>query len=152
VPTHHELLEPYRKALVGLPLSHVWRGRGSAIFLEFGRLTPRLLKDGTPGSPDGEITAMIEWSWRIENGVEIVCGSFSEEEVWPEAFEGLHGRVVTDVQVFGRLPELYVSLEGDVHVASFMTAGGEPAWALIDHRPKGLRTIHILSGAIAEEP
>jgi hypothetical protein len=74
--------------LVGMKVSHLWRGYGSAIFLEFGNLSPgSARRDGSPGNPMGEITIGIEWSWRIENATSIICGSWSEEELWAPAFD-----------------------------------------------------------------
>jgi hypothetical protein len=75
------VLETFRDALIGLPLSHVWRGYGSAIFLEFGRLTPRTRRSGEAGNPRGELGLMIQWSWRIEDTVSILCGSWSQEHL-----------------------------------------------------------------------
>jgi len=135
------LLSDYRKALSGISIAHAWRGHGSAIFLEFGNLTPKLRKDGTPGNPDGELTLMIEWSWRIEEADRIACGSGSEEETWEPWLGKLVGRTVLDVTTFGRLPELMVSLSDDLFVSSFMTAEGDPQWALMDHRANGLSTL-----------
>ena len=59
--------------IIGLPVSHVWRGYGSAIFLEFGDLeySKRL------NNPRGEFSLCVEWSWRIENKRSIWFGSFS---------------------------------------------------------------------------
>ncbi|HKO20464.1 MAG TPA: hypothetical protein VJU82_16430, partial [Acidobacteriaceae bacterium] len=34
------------EALVNLPLSCVWQGYGSAIFLEFGKTQPKVKRDG----------------------------------------------------------------------------------------------------------
>jgi hypothetical protein len=151
MPTDTNLLAPYRQALIGRKVGHVWRGYGSALFLEFGALSVKTRTDGSPGEPTGELSAMIEWSWRIEDAEAIICGSWSKEALWPQALGQLIGRDVVDVTAFGRLPELLVSLSGDLHVASFMTVEGDPEWALIDHRPDGLRTIHVRSGAIVEE-
>jgi len=128
------LVEPYRRALIGLPVSHVWNGHGSALFLEFGALTPHVRKDGTPGEPDGEMGLMVEWSWRIEQGAAILCGSWSDEALWRPAFERLMGRAVVDVRLFGRLPEIEIVLGDDLRVLSFMTAAGEPCWVLFDRR------------------
>lgn len=37
--------------LVGMPVSHVWQGHGSALFLEPGELAPRVRLDGSLGDP-----------------------------------------------------------------------------------------------------
>jgi hypothetical protein len=57
---------PFKEAIIGQRITHVWRGHGSTLFIEFGHLTQRTKRDGTPGQPHGEITLMVEWSWRIE--------------------------------------------------------------------------------------
>lgn len=129
-----EIFERYRSALVSRPLSAVWRGHGSAIFLEFGRLSPQVRRDGAAGKSQGELTVMIEWSWRIEGEDKILCGSWSDEQAWEEVLKPLVGRRVQDVSLFGRLPELSIALAGGLYVASFMTADGQPQWTIFDHR------------------
>jgi hypothetical protein len=52
--------EDFTHTLIGLPLSYIWIGYGSAIFLEFGALQPRLRRDGSEGNPRGAWTLMIE--------------------------------------------------------------------------------------------
>jgi hypothetical protein len=64
--------------LVGLPLSRVWRSYGSAIFLEFGDLSPRLKHNGCEAHAAGEMSLMIEGSWRIEDHASVRCGSWSD--------------------------------------------------------------------------
>ena len=131
--------EKYRATLRGQPLSAVWRGHGSSIFLEFGRLLPRRTRVDSFGNPQGEYdpqgeyTVMIEWSWRIESENAILCGSWSDEENWEGVFKSLVGRKVLDVSVYGRLPELSIALSGGIYVASFMTAEGQPMWTILDH-------------------
>lgn len=134
-----------------MQVSQAWRGYGSAIFLEFGALTPRSNRDGTPGNPDGELSLMIEWSWRIEEAGHIVCGSWGNEELWEPWLKKLVGRVVLDVEVFGRLPEVMLSLSGHVYLASFMTAEGDPQWVLIDHRENGLPALRSERGRIVAD-
>ena len=51
---------PFFNSLLGKPATHIWRGYGSALFIEFGQLTPR---SGNGENDRGEITLMIEWSW-----------------------------------------------------------------------------------------
>jgi hypothetical protein len=62
-----ELVAP----LLGLPISGPWRGYGSTLFFELGRLRdePLLATHGRlagGSSRKGEATVMIHWSWRVE--------------------------------------------------------------------------------------
>lgn len=129
-------IEHFRTVTSGMKVAHVWRGHGSALFLEIGELThsTSLRRDGSPRAPAGEIGVMIEWGWRIEEGQSIICGSDSDESLWQPAFSRLVGREITGLSTFGRLPELLLSVAGDLHVASFMAAEGDPAWTLFDRR------------------
>jgi hypothetical protein len=126
---------PFRKAMIGKPVSHVWRGYGSALFLEFGKLTSRKRESGEEGNPMGELTLMVEWSWRIERKYSILGGSWSSEKKWPGMFNKLLGAVVTDVEFFGRLPEISVSLSNGLCVATFMTVEGQPEWTVLSSNP-----------------
>ena len=149
-----DLIEHFRAATRGLRVSHVWRGYGSAFFLELGNLTDSTARrrDGSQGSPSGEIGVMIEWSWRIEQGNSILCGSCSEESLWQPAFDLLVGQEVLGLSTFGRLPELALSLSSELHVLSFMTAEGDPDWTLFDRRnAEKPVTVHCQAGAIIRE-
>lgn len=127
--------EPFFKALVGKKVSHVWRGYGSAIFVEFGNLTPHKLKNGRDGTPIGEFTLTIEWSWRIERKFSILGGSWSSEGKWPGFFKKLTEASVISVETFGNLPEISVSLSNGLRIVSFNTSEGQPDWALLTRDP-----------------
>lgn len=127
--------KPFIKALIGKRVSYVWRGYGSAIFLEFGKHTKSRMRDGSPGNPKGEMTLMIEWSWRIERPKSILGGCWSSERRWPSMFKRLVGGKVTGVEIFGSLPEIAVSLSNGLRIVSFMVAEGQPEWALISRQP-----------------
>src|SRR5215212_6707719 len=100
--------------LVGMKVGHLWRGYGSAIFVEFGELSPgRIRLDGSAGNPIGEITLRIEWSWRIEDATSIICGSWSEEELWEPSFDLVRGARVAKLSLFGRLPEIDLAFSED---------------------------------------
>ena len=73
-----DLFSEFTTPLLGLPVTHIWRGAGSAIFLEFGELHPTTWRDGSTGNPKGEWAIMIEWSWRVEGRKSILCGSWSD--------------------------------------------------------------------------
>src|SRR5688500_7927959 len=98
-------LESYRTGFLDLPLTHTWRGAGSARFLEFGTLASRARRDGSAAEPMGEMTVMMEWSWRVENDATIICGSWSDEELWEPTFASLRGQFLADLATFGNLPE-----------------------------------------------
>jgi hypothetical protein len=141
-------LRAFREALIGLPLSYLWRGHGSAIFLEFGALTPRTRRNGEAGHPEGEFGLMIEWSWRIENRTSILCGSCSDEHLWQPTFDLLRNQTVVDLSVAGRLPEIAVALKDDHYVSSFMTADGDPSWTLFDRRGNAVRWLNVRDGRL----
>lgn len=131
------MLDPrqFLDALKGKVVSHVWRGYGSALFVEFGELTQRKRKNGEDGNPDGELSLMVEWSWRVERKKSILGGSWSSEKKWAGMFKRIIGATVTEVEVFGHVPEIAVSLSNGLRIVSFMTAEGQPAWAVIAHKP-----------------
>jgi hypothetical protein len=119
--------------LTGLRVNHIWRGFGSAIFLEIGSLLPgRTRRDGGPGNPKGQFTIFIEWSWRIEGKRRIWCGSWTDEEKWPKAFARVTASLVESVSLFGRIPEIEIGVSNGLHLLSMMTAEGDPEWGLID--------------------
>ncbi len=138
-PSARAVLAAFTAPLVGLPVSHVWQGHGSALFREFGELRPRVRRDGSPGNPDGEMGLMLEWSWRIEGRRSILCGSWSPDRAWPRALGLLRGAEVVGARLFGRLPEIEVELSNGARVLSFMTAGGDPQWTLFDHLERRAR-------------
>jgi hypothetical protein len=138
----------FSSSLIGLPVSRVWQGYGSAIFFEFGDVQPRRRRDGSPGNPRGQWTLMIEWSWRIEGKKKIWCGSWSDGERWPRAFSRLQGATVVSASLFGRLPEITLRLSNGLSVVSMMTAEGDPAWALIARDRGVVTSLCVLSGRL----
>lgn len=126
---------PFMEALVGKPVSHVWQGMGSAIFIEFGQLTTRQRRDGEPGQLYGELTLMIKWSWRFERNYSILGGSWSSPRRWPGMYRKLIGSTVSKVEIFGYLPEIVVSLSNGLRIVSFMTAESQPEWTVLTRNP-----------------
>lgn len=130
--------------LIGLPTTHIWRGYGSAIFLEFGKLSHRKRLNGALGrNPQGEMGLMIEWSWRIEGKRRIWCGSWSEESRWERIFARLLNIQVTAASLVGRLPEIDLTFSNGLHVVSIMTAEGDPKWALFDRRGEQTNSLSV---------
>lgn len=142
------VLHAFASPMIGLPLSHLWRGYGSAIFLEFGELHQRLKRDGSKANPVGQMSLMIEWSWRIEDQTTIHCGSWSDERLWSDAFAAILGSRVKDVKTFGNLPEIEVSFSNGMRILSFMTAEGSPAWTLFDRRGAHEQWLSVEGGTL----
>ncbi len=96
----------------------------------------------------GQFGVMIEWSWRVEDRCSIICGSWSEEQLWRPSLDRLSGKTVVDLNVFARLPEITIALTEHLHVSSFMTAEGEPQWALFDRRTDETTTLGVRGGVL----
>jgi hypothetical protein len=68
--------------------------------------------------------------------------------LWEPTFDLLGNRAVVDLSVVGRLPEVVVALAEHRYVSSFMTAEGDPSWALFDRRGDTLRTLSVRGGSL----
>ncbi|MEO0910523.1 MAG: hypothetical protein AAFX96_09375 [Pseudomonadota bacterium] len=146
------VLANMRTGLVGMPLSLLWQGYGSAIFLEFGSLTPAgKRRDGAERNPTGEFSIGIEWSWRIESQSSIVCGSWSEEGEWQPAFDLIRNTHLSALNTYSRLPELDLHFANGYHLLSFNTSEGQPDWFLIDRRLEESITLIVDNGHLAIE-
>jgi len=116
------------RPLIGMGVSHVWRGAGTAIFLELGELT-----HGTGRNAQGEASIMIEWSWRVERPQSVLFGSFSSLRKIEGQLQRLTGLTVEEIAVSGRLPEIVVRLSGNLWLHSFTTVEGQPEWSVLFH-------------------
>jgi hypothetical protein len=116
--------------LLGLPITHPWRGYGSALFLELGPLkrVRRVRRAGH--SLKGLAGVMIEWSWRVERPRSIEFGSWSADRTIDSGIRGLKRARVESVRVEGQLPELCLTLSDGRRVRSFMSSDGQPRWVL----------------------
>jgi hypothetical protein len=140
--------EALAASLSGQPISYLWRGYGSAVFIELGDLTPRTNRDGTPGHPEGQVSLGVEWSWRIEEDAAIVCGSWSEEDLWEPSFARLRDAQVGSVKLFGGLPEVELTTGEGVRFLSFSTTEGQPQWYLVDRRADPPRWFSVREGRL----
>lgn len=124
------------RPLIGMPISHAWRGFGSAVFLELGALTTvtrTSRKRGEYTATFGEVTLMLEWSWRVESPGAIQFGSWSENPRITRGVASLEGHTILGVELEGRLPELVLTLDRKRWLHTFMTAEGQPQWAIRLH-------------------
>lgn len=135
-PLTREQFHALTRPLLGMPVSHTWRGAGSAIFLELGALTTvtrTSRKRGEMTYVEGEVSLMLEWSWRVESPGAIRFGSWSEDPRITRGVASLEGHTILDVELEGRLPELVLTLDRKRWLHTFMTAEGQPAWAIRLH-------------------
>lgn len=141
--------QDFTAPLIGLPVSHVWQGHGSALFLEFGRLSQIRRRDGRPAESAGEMGLMLEWSWRIEGKRSILCGSDSDEPHIRRALSCIRDHAVAAVTLTSRLPEIDIGFSSGAHLVSFMTADGQPQWTLFDRRTGNDRWMFVRAGRLA---
>lgn len=132
--TANETFEKFRSSLIGAPLTHLWRGDGTAIFLEFGKLTRRR-RDGSVGNnPFGELSVGLEFDWRIERERSILCGSTGNPELWDCCFSRMHGALATELSLTGIVSELCLELSTGHRVVTCSLYEDGPDWALTDRR------------------
>lgn len=140
--------EVFTSGLLGLQINSLWRGVGSAVFFELGRLSERIKRDGSRGEPNGEVTIGVEWSWRIEDENSILCGSWSDEELWEPTFDRLRDTKVSEIKLFGALPEVAISTSASLSFNSFSTTEGQPAWYFVDRRAKDVCSYYVENGKV----
>ena len=116
--------------LIGMPLTRPWRGYGSAVFLELGRLRRRSYVTRSGHSLKGRATVMVEWSWRVEGPRSVMFGSWSGERKMKNGIASLKGTKVQAITLEGSLPELRIALDDGRALQSFTTVEGQPEWAL----------------------
>lgn len=150
--------EQVRLGMLGKPLSHLWRGHGTAIFLEIGELTPstKMRRDGSRMNDLGDFGIMLDCRWRIENATAIICGSGDDHPTWDDILPSLIGLTVEDVHLTGRIAELSVSFSSDLHLTSFADSGsvidGQPEWTIFDRTASEHWAYSWASGGVVREP
>ena len=113
--------------LVGLPVSLPWKGYGSAIYLELGKLTP----PKRPGYHDnGEACISVEWDWRVEEGSTIQFGSSNSRPDIKHGIEGLCGVSIEKILIHGQLPELLIQFSNAQRLMSAAMVTGDPEWSI----------------------
>ncbi len=134
--------------LVGLSVTNPWRGYGSAIMLELGRLrkSPSLFSDGY--SLTGQATVSIEWSWRVEGHRSVQFGSWSGNRKIDNGIKGLKGIRAKAFSLEGSLPELRILFDDGRALQSFTTVEGQPEWCLF---LKDESWLHVARGILNHE-
>jgi len=116
--------------LVGMRVSHSWRGHGSAMFLELGRLRKVPLRRKGEFGLKGQATAMIEWDWRVEGPHSVKFGSSSGNRRLNRGITSLKGTRINAISLVGSLPELRISFDDGRALQSCVMVEGQPEWCL----------------------
>lgn len=134
-----EAFQHLSKVLQGSRVSHVWRGYGSALFVECGPLSDSqvIRKDGTAGNPRGRWTIDLACDWRVESESFVMLGSHDEDRIWSAEIGSLVDDEIAGVEIVGQVPELCVKLSSGKRLRTFALDQSGPQWALSDnaHQP-----------------
>ena len=133
--------------VVGIPITHMWRGYGSSIFFEIGNLSQPVELDDT-GQPEGKMSIGVEGNWRIEIGNSIDAGSGDHIQILDEVLYSLSGCSISDITLFGSIPELEIIISNNCRFLSFSTTRGQPEWYIVDRTTDCERWISIKNGVL----
>lgn len=130
--------------LIGFEVSYVWRGYGSAIFLELGKIS-----EDERGRKRGEATVCIEWSWRIDNEYACILGTWDEDSDINKSIDILQSSVIKGISFFLNISEIDIEFEDGKHLVSFTTVAGDPHWYI---RNKDGLYLSFESGSFCHKP
>jgi len=135
----------------GLSVSHAWLGDHATLFIELGDLSTssKARRDGTMSNPTGEVSIQLYGDWRLEAASGILGGNRSARADALALLDTLIGRKVVAIHTVGRLPEIYLTLEDDYHLASFTPYEGDPDWSIADRRNAQARWFDVRKGVLS---
>lgn len=116
------------KPITGMTISRPWRGIGSAIFLEIGQIRTQVFRGRE--QKHGEANICIEWDWRIESDIEVICGSSNSAPEIESHLGTLLGLSINGITIHGRPSELIVSLSNGMRLRSMAMVSGDPQWTI----------------------
>jgi hypothetical protein len=138
-----EEIQSLLRSLVGLTVALPWKGYGSAIFLELGRLTTVTFKRFQ--QEQGEACIEIEWDWRVEDGARVLYGSSNSRPEIASGISSLQGARIQSLDVTGDVPELVIRFSNGHCLRTMAMLTGDPMWSV---RPPGGRWIVVQDGAV----
>jgi hypothetical protein len=126
-----------------MPVSLPWKGYGSAIFLELGRLSP--LEGGRQRQNKGEACISFEWDWRIEKETAVLYGSSNSGPTIEKGIPDLRGAAISDISISGEVPELTIHFSNGQRLRSMVMVSGDPQWTV---RTQDKVWIHCVAGVL----
>lgn len=133
------------KPLTGLVVSLPWKGYGSAIFFELGKLVSE-----RHNHQAGEARISIEWDWRVECGASVLYGSSNTGPEIRRGVDSFQGTTIASVYISGDVPELAVSFSNGHVLRSMVMRTGNPEWSirLLDGRYAYAHAGQLLVGKV----
>ena len=116
------------RVLQGMEVSLAWKGYGSAIFLQLGRLSPPRKPRGQHAQ--GEACLCVEWDWRVENASSILFGSSDTRPEIADGIRGLQSSRIDDIVAVGAVPEIVASFSNEQRLRSMAMTQGDPQWGI----------------------
>jgi hypothetical protein len=110
--------------LADMPVSAVWKGYGTTIFLELGNLSS---KDHRRGC-QGEVTIYISWDWRVEKGNRVMFGSSNSNPEIADGITTLVGLTVNSATIQGIVPELLIEFSNEARLQSAAMCTNTSEW------------------------
>ncbi len=112
--------------LINLPVSLPWKGYGSAIFLELGKLAP--LERPRQNHNYGEVSVFMEEGWRVEVVSEVLYSSSSDRASIASGVEKLRGITIAELRIDGSIPEFQIRFSSGCRLVSNMSEADAEWW------------------------
>ena len=121
-------VEDQLRCLNGLEVALAWKGYGSTVFFELGRLSPP--RSNRERHARGDACVMIEWDWRMEADSLVSLGSSNSGPKIEAGIRELQGSRITGISVVGSVPELVGHFSNGRCLRSFSATDGNPQWSI----------------------
>lgn len=135
--------QPLVKSLIGLPVALPWKGAGTTIFLELGKLGRLYSKHGH--GRKGKACIAVFWDWRVECSSRVLYGSSNSGPEIERGIGSLRGSTIQQLSIEGQVPELVVHFSNEQCLRSMVMLTGDPVWTV---RLPGKTWIYARAGAL----
>ena len=125
-PEFYELVQP----LLGMPVSRVWKGFSTALFLELGELHPWDIGKGRK-SKRGEAHISIEWNWRVESRTKVLIGSDQSHWAINKYIRLLKGLEIVTIALDDEVKnDLIVQFSEEIQLQTSRLTSGDGEWLI----------------------
>jgi hypothetical protein len=116
------------RPLVNMPISLPWKGHGSAIFLELGKLAP--LERPRQRHQNGDATIYIGWDWRVESGARVLFGSSNSKPEIEDGIDALVGITISSITIRGSVPQILIEFSNGARLMSAAMCTDTSEWSI----------------------